>query len=252
MVDQPQSAVIREGRRVSPALVLVVAGCALGAGIAFAGHLVADRQQAALSAERANLARERDLLQAALSEAMTTGPRLRLEELAGLPLISEFLFYAAGQPDGPEARELADYLSDVLAAAGEETGLVRVALETEKGEVLLDYTGPAAGAGSMRTEVLEAHVASLEDPETQAGRLVGYLPMAEVALLPPAEPSAGTDETASVTAATATQGDALASGTRLFAFLAGLGVAVFGAVGGAVLGRLNTRSFETGLRPSSG
>jgi hypothetical protein len=241
MVDQPQSAVIRDGRRVSPALVLVVAGCALGAGIAFAGHLVADRQQAALSAERATLVRERDLLQAALAEAMTTGPRLRLEELAGLPLISEFLFYAAGQPDGPEARELADYLSDVLAAAGEETGLVRVVLETAKGEILLDYTAPTAGDGANETQVLEAPVASLEDPEAQAGRLVGYLPRAAVALLPPADHPAGPDETTSLKTTPAAEGDALAAGTRLFALLAGLGVALFGAVAGAVSGRLNIR-----------
>jgi len=241
MVDQPQSSVIREGRRVSPALLITVAGCVLGAGIALSGYLVAERQQAAFEADRATAVRERDMLRTALSEAMTRGPRLRLEELASLPLIPEFLFYAAEQPQGPEARELADYLSDVLAAAGEETGLVRVVLETAQGEALLDYSAPTAGDGLAKTRVLEAAVASLEDPETQAGRLIGHLPEAAVALLPPQGSAGGGDETASVNAATARQGDTLAAGTRLFALLAGLGVAVFGAVAGAVSGRLNTR-----------
>lgn len=239
MVDQPESAAIRKPRRLSPPLLVATGGCLLGIAIAAGGHLVAERQEASLAAQTSGFLEERRVLSEALEEAMLTAPRLRLEELASLPLVSEFVALSDAQPDSPDAADLKAYLQTVLDAAIEETGLARIALETNEGALLLASQNPATDAGNSSPNApgITADVPGYSDPDTTIGRLNASVPESRIAVLAPADGTnsaitAGISDTGmSGTPAAA----GIPSATRMLAIAAGLAAALFGILASALL-----------------
>ncbi|POF31662.1 hypothetical protein [Roseibium marinum] len=240
MSDRHQSATIRNPLRISAAFGLGLGGCLLGAGLALGGFALAERQQSLLDARLTATSQERDLLVGALKDAWLTGPRLRLEELAALPLIPEYLSIAENRPDSVDAKELEDYLRTVLEAAGRETGLQRIALVSANGSELLAAENPAAASPDAKAVQVEAVVYDFDDPQTPAGRLTGALADSSLTILPP-DSATGTDTTASTAGGPARPGslDANSFGvadlTRLLAALAGIATALFGLTGAALL-----------------
>ncbi|QFT31616.1 hypothetical protein FIV00_14065 [Labrenzia sp. THAF82] len=242
MVDQIKSTAIRKPSKLSSALCLGIGGCLVGALIAGSGVYLAASQEKQVSRQITALQAERSQLLEALSEARLTAPRLRLEELASLPLLSEYLEIAKEQPDSLDARDLKDYLQTVLDAAGEETGFGRITLESSDGDELLVSESFAAGSEIAATPKLEAAVPGFDDPETTIGRIAGYLPENTLNILLP-DSTNGTD----VTASTPSETDGLANQlgapntTRIFAIIAGLATILL-SLFGAVLLRKNQRS----------
>jgi len=218
---------------------MALGGCLLGAGIAVGGFVLADWQQSQLDARQAATARQHAILLDALQEEMLNGPRLRLEELAALPLVPEFLTLTDEQPDGVDAQELKNYLQTVLEAAGQETGLKRIALVSAGGDELLATENPAAGSFGEDAPQLEAIVYDLDDPERPVGQLTGLLPDSTLTVLLP-ESTAASDITASIeTGSTGDGNPPSATGipgtTRLLATLAGLAAVLLGLTSAALL-----------------
>lgn len=241
MVDQPETAAIRKSGRPSLPLLLAAGGCLLGLAIAVGGHLVAEHQETALAAQTSAFLEERRLLSEALEEAQLTAPRLRLEELASLPLVSEFVSLSEDQPDSADTEDLRAYLQTVLDAAIQETGLSRIVLETVDGTLLLASDNPAADTGGTQSggPAIGASVPGYSDPDATVGRLTGSVPESRIAILAPGDGTSG-DITASTGAAGkpgTSDPTGIPSSTRLLAVAAGLAVALFGLLAGALLRR---------------
>ncbi|WP_298965831.1 hypothetical protein [uncultured Roseibium sp.] len=241
MVDQIKSAAIRKPSKLSSALCLGIGGCLLGALIAGSGVYLAASQEKQVSRQITVLQAERSQLLEALSEARLTAPRLRLQELASLPLLSEYLEIAKEQPDSLDARELKNYLQTVLDTAGEETGFGRIALETSDGDVLLISESFAAGSEIAETPKLEAAVPGFDNPDTTIGRIAGYLPESTLTILLP-DSTSGTDVTASTPSETEGLANQLGApiATRILAIVAGLATAMLGLFGAALLRKNQT------------
>ncbi|WP_156510594.1 hypothetical protein [Labrenzia sp. OB1] len=240
MSDREQSATIRKPLQISAAFGLGLGGILVGSGLALGGFALAEKQQALLEAREIAVSQERDLLVSALKDVWLTGPRLRLEELAALPLIPEYLSIAETRPNSADARELEDYLRTVLDAAGRETGLQRIALLSADGSEVLAAENTAAAPTDAKTVEVEAVVYDFNDPQSPAGRLTGALPDGSLTILPPDGPT-GTNLTASTAGSPAWAGpEANAFGgvadlTRLLAILAGIATALCGLTGAALL-----------------
>ncbi|MES0881524.1 hypothetical protein [Roseibium sp. SCP14] len=242
MANEPQSAVIRKSSGISPALCLALGGCLLGAGIAAGGFALAIDQKTALEKQSAMASLERERLVEALSNAQLTVPRLRLEELASLPLIPEYLAIVAEQPDSVDAQELKSYLQTVLDAASEETGLARIALEAADGTELLVAENPATSSATAENPRLEAAVPDFEDFNKTDGLLAGYLPESTMNVLLP-QGTDGAEVTSSTSSAFAAHNAAVSEipeRTRLLAILAGLASAIVGLSGATLLRRQRT------------
>ena len=240
MSDRPQSAAIRKFQVFSPALGLAVGGCLLGTVIAIGGHVLADRQQAALQAEAAATADKLLVLQSALTDVSLTAPRLRLEELAKLPLVPEFLFLAQTQPDSVDAEELKTYLQSVLNAAIQETGLSRIALVSKAGEELILAETLLSETKDSASVDVHALVESFDGSGQTAGQLTGSLPESAITVLAPQGP-ADTRTTASIatdrapTAAMA--GLDIPASTRFLSLAAGFATALVALLGAVLLRR---------------
>jgi len=230
MAERPQTGAIRRPSKVSPSLLIGAGGCLLGAVIVIGGLWLAERQETALHRREAAVLRDRKLLTQALTEANLTAPRLRLEELAALPLVPELLGLAGDRQASLEARELKHYLQTVLDATLLETGLSRIALEMPDGSAVISADRPAASVSGTDTPQIDAVVFSLDDPDRPAGRLTGYVPNTKLAVLPPRD-TAGSTLTASTDFSTQReeqQSVAISNTTRLLAALAGGAVTLFG------------------------
>lgn len=239
MSDRPESAAIRKPHVVSPALGLAVGGCLLGTVIAAGGHVLADRQKAALDTSAAAKAEELQVLQSALTDVSMTAPRLRLEELASLPLVPEFLFLAQDQPDSLDAEELKTYLQSVLDAAIQETGLSRIALVSAAGEELILAETLLSEDGDSSSLEVRAQIKDFEGSGEDAGYLTGVLPASKVLVLAP-QSTSETQVTASTTQDRLSDGGSgldIPASTRLLSLVAGLVTALIGLLGAVLLRR---------------
>ncbi|TYC56437.1 hypothetical protein FMN50_11025 [Rhodobacterales bacterium] len=240
MAARPQSTAIRRAKRDPAPLRVAAGGCLLGIAITTAGFVLADHQDRMLSAGRTVASEERSVLINAVNKAALTAPRLRLEELAAMPLVTEFIALAENQPQSTDARELRAYLKNVLAAATEETGLARIALETADGTELIASSNPVADTTGSKGLFVEAPLAADAGFPRTTGRLTGEVPHGRFEILPP--PGAdGTTMTGSTgteqTSAGAFFQEDIPAGTRLLSGLAGLCVALFGGVAAVLLHR---------------
>ncbi|WP_305989622.1 hypothetical protein [Roseibium sp. MMSF_3544] len=245
MSEEQNKTAIRKRSGLTPALTLGVGGCLLGTVIVTGGYLIANQQQAVLQEQSLKAGQERDLLLGALEDAHLNGPRLRLEELASLPLVPEFVALAESEPDSVDAKELGDYLKTVLEASVAETGLDRIVLEGGSGDELLVAVAPSAQSGAAESHELESQVVDYHDPEKTSGRLAGYLAKSGVNVLLPAS-SGGAEVTASVpqasSGATAAVLTSVPETTKLFALAAGIAVAVASLLGAALVRRRDSGS----------
>jgi hypothetical protein len=241
MENRPESAAIRNRIWASPALCLAAAGCILGGGLAFGGFQLADKQDAALKTQTASYSAHQDTLKSALREARLTGPRLRLEELATLPLVPEYLAISAEQPDSLDAEELNAYLQTVLDAALQETGLARITLETSDGHTLIDALNQTTKSSGTSGTKLQAVVLSLDGNPDPEGQLTGYLAANDMKLL--AAPNTElTETTASIGNRSHDQAIgslelSIPQATRLLALFGGIGTALMGLFGAFLLRR---------------
>lgn len=240
MSDRPHSAAIRRPIQLTPALCTALAGVVLGTGIAFGGLVLADRQEQVLEAQAEAVATRQEQLQDALRHASLTVPRLRLEELASLPLVPEYLQIARDRPDSIDARELKDYLQTVFDAALEETGFSRITLEDDQGgELVLARAAQQAGEMPSIPLAVEAIVPDFDGSGRAAGRLLGSLPeSARTTLLPPSD-TGSVEATASIglAAGAPLSTTGIANSTRLLALLSGLGTCLLGFAAAALLKR---------------
>lgn len=228
---------IRLRSKKASAAALALGACVLGAAVAGGGVWLAERQDRVLTAQETRQQEDRAQLIDALREARLTGPQLRLQELAALPLMPDYLQIAADQPGSLDAQELNAYLTTVLEAALEETGLARMVLQGADGTALID----AARLGvdqqpGLDVLALETPVPALDGSGEPAGQLIGVLSAQEVALLAPAG-EGSPETTASSGAAPAESDDNQTQSFRLFALLAGLMTAMVGLIGAALVRR---------------
>lgn len=235
MVTLSSAAANRILRKNTPALALALGGCLLGALVTGGGVWLADQQKSVLAHQSAAWQEERAQLQCALRQAHLTGPRLRLAELAAMPLVPEYLHFATENPGGRDARELGDYLRRVLEAVLEESGLTRLTLETAAGTALIDVSAGAAmsppDAGQLG---LQAPVLSLTNRSEQIGQLTASLAAKDTALLLPA----GDKQEASRDASPSARDQArLFTVFLAFALLAGVATAATGVCGAALFWR---------------
>ncbi|MES0810625.1 hypothetical protein ABLO27_14175 [Roseibium sp. SCPC15] len=211
----------------------------MGGGIVVGGFTLAEGQRTALEEHAASRAVVHQQLISALSEARLTVPRLRLEELATLPLIPEYLAIASKHPDSEDTVELENYLRTILNAASEETGLERITLETVDGTELLASGQSPASAPITETPRLEADVLDFEDLKSVSGKLAGYLPESAMSVLLP-QAGEGVEVTSSISASGAGSASSISTipdRTRLLAILGGLASAMLGLLGAVLMKR---------------
>ncbi|MEM9635181.1 MAG: hypothetical protein AAGA50_27905 [Pseudomonadota bacterium] len=200
---------------------------------------MAENQKTALEEDATKNAAIHQQLESALTEARLTVPRLRLEELAALPLIPEYLAIASKHPGSEDAVELENYLRTILKATSEETGLERITLETVDGTELL-----ASGQSLSTTPIaehprLEANILDFEDLKSTSGKLAGYLPESTMDVLLP-HSGEGVEVTSSTSNSETDEASSFSSipdRTRLLAILGGLSSAVLGLLGAALIKR---------------
>jgi|GEM_PF-1805550 len=242
MSDHPSSASIRFTFRLTPSFCLALGGLTLSASIIIGGQLLAAGQQAALDARANAFAGQQEQLLTALQHAILTAPRLRLEELAALPLVAEFVQIAHEDPESTDTQELRDYLQTVLSAAIEETGLSRIVLVSESGEELIAAEHLLSSAEDGANLEISASVESFSGSGTKAGHLAGYLPERDLKLVP-SEAGNGAQSTAGIADAANAEASGLEAGldipasTRLLSLAAGLVTALTALLGAALLKR---------------
>lgn len=237
MATPSENPAIRPHSTKAAAVGLALGACVLGAAVAGGGFFLAERQDRALSAQETRHQEDRAQLVDALRQARLTGPQLRLQELAALPLMPDYLQVAAEQPGSLDAQELNAYLTTVLEAALEETGLARMVLQSADGTALIDVArlGVDQQPG-LDVLALETPVPTLDGSGEPVGQLIGVLSAQEVALLAPAG-EGSPETTASSGAASAENQDNQTQSFRLFALLAGLVTAMVGLIGATLVRR---------------
>lgn len=236
MKKQSQSKLIRGTRARTPALYLAVASCVLSAGVISGGYLLANWQRSALLAEEKVASEQRAKLVSALEDANLLRPRLRLEELATLPLVPEFVELAADQPESLETRELQAYLLTVLEAASVETGLARIALLDAQGVEILSTEGSVSAPEAIPGKMVEAVVEDFENPGTSAGKIKGYISRQAGTMLP--QDGNAPSTTASVKPFSESKALAdIPNSTRALSLMTGLSVLAIGLAGAFLLHR---------------
>lgn len=176
MTDESRVATSRVRTRSAPFLIWAAGGCVIGIGVILAGFFLADWQQTQLQVSENRNLQEHESLIRSLEEARQSAPRSRLEELATLPLLAEFMALSADQPDSLDAKEVGEYLRSALEVAREETGLFRIILQTGEGEPLLLAGESEKGNAEVKGTRLEAAVLDFEGGSLPAGNLIGFLP----------------------------------------------------------------------------
>lgn len=244
MRDQAQSSAIRKMPGRTRAIALALSTCLLAAIVLAGGHFLADHQEKRLVAERAVVESERDLLVDALREARLTAPRLRLEELATLPLISEFVDVAERWPEGEEVRELEAYLQTVLNAAVAETGLAQITLTGRDGEKLLTATNITKPSGEFSSPAVSADIPDINKPASVSGKLAGFLAASELTML--TRLNAVAPQSTAGLPASKSDGDSadwlsIPATTRLLSVVAAIALVVIGLAGSMHLRRQSSR-----------
>lgn len=243
MGDRADSNAIRKAAGKSRAFALSVASVLLATVVVAGGHFLARHQERLLVAERTEAETERDQLADALREARLTAPRLRLEELATLPLISEFVDVSMRWPDGQEVQELEAYLQTVLNAAVAETGLAQISLTSLNGDKLLTATNITKPADERFNPTIVADIPDINQPASVAGKLEGFLAASELTML--AKPNADVPQsTASVPGTLSRYGFGngtpslgIPTTTRLLSIIAAIALVVIGLAGSLHLRR---------------
>lgn len=112
-------------------------------GLAFAGTgwLLVNHMRQDAAAALAKASADRVSFARSMVNADIAAAALRMQEISGLPLLSEYLDLAATHPDSVDAAELNAYLVDVLGAAARELGAAELTVMTLAGTVLVT-TGP--------------------------------------------------------------------------------------------------------------
>lgn len=215
---------------LSPALGLAVAGCVLGGGIATGGFFLANQQEAELLAREEAHVKERDRLTEALREARLTAPRLRLEELAGLALVPEFLDLAANDPGGVDAQELNTYLTTVLEAALDETGMAKLTLAGADGTELIAVNSPVSSPATDQAFSIKVPISDFYGSDAASGQLTGVIAAENITFLASPIPVETTASTGKQTGEglPSEMGQSLADRIRLLGIAGGLAVAFFG------------------------
>nr|WP_319382599.1 hypothetical protein [uncultured Roseibium sp.] len=236
MRDRADSTAIREKTSGNArALVLAAVSCLFAIGVVAGGHFLAEHQETVLRTERAKAEFERGHLVEALRDAHLTAPRLRLEELATLPLVSEFVDVSDRWPNGEEAQELAAYLKSVLSAAAAETGLARISMLDQDGRELLAATNFTRAEDENPGLTIEADIPDINTPTEVAGKLSGIVANGNMTLL--TEPNAvSARTTASVSSsaeigAESTSPFGIPATTRLLSLVAAMAIVVIGLAG---------------------
>ncbi|WP_421983539.1 hypothetical protein [Roseibium sp.] len=236
MRDRADSTAIREKTTGNArALVLAAVSCLFAISVVAGGHFLAEHQETVLRTERAKAEDERGHLVEALRDAHLTAPRLRLEELATLPLISEFVDVSDRWPDGEEAKELAAYLETVLSAAAAETGLARISLLDQNGMELLSATNFTRDADENPGLMIEADIPDINTPTDVAGKLAGVVANGDMTLLT-GRHAASARTTASISTSADTGADAVSpigipATTRLLSLAAAIAIVFVGFAG---------------------
>lgn len=239
MRERAHKTAIRNKPAKSRALVLAAASILLGGVVVAGGHFLAEHQERLLFAERALAESERDQLVDALRAARLTAPRLRLEELATLPLISEFVDVTERWPDGEEVQELQAYLQTVLNAAVAETGLAQISLMGQNGEKLITATNITKPAEDFSGPAIVADIPDINQPASVAGQLAGFLAAGELTVLTRPD-AAAPQSTASASRAgdgSGTQSFGIPATTRLLSVIAAIALVVIGLAGSLHLSR---------------
>ncbi|MEO1110738.1 MAG: hypothetical protein AAFY05_00345 [Pseudomonadota bacterium] len=237
MRERADNSAIRKRPGKSRARTLAVATCLLAAVVVAGGHFLAEHQERLLVAERAVAENERGQLVNALREARLTAPRLRLEELATLPLISEFVDVTERWPDGQEVRELKAYLQTVLNAAVAETGLAQITLMGADGTNLLTATNITKAADELSGPALVADIPDINQPSSVSGKLAGFVAASEMAMLTTQNAIAPTS-----TASVSSDGDsarslAIPATTRWLSVVAAIAIVMIGLAASLHLSR---------------
>lgn len=236
MRDRADSTAIREKTSGNArALVLGAVSCLFAIGVVAGGHFLAEHQETVLRTERAKAEDERGHLVEALRDAHLTAPRLRLEELATLPLVSEFVDVSDRWPDGEEAKELAAYLKTVLSAAATETGLARISLLDQSGRELLSATNFTRDADENPGLMIEADIPDINTPTDVAGKLAGVVANGDMTMLTERN-AASARTTASVSTSADTGADGatpigIPATTRLLSLAAAIAIVFVGFAG---------------------
>lgn len=176
MSDESRSATVRGRPQHTYFLSLAVGSCLIGLVVAIAGFLLADWQNALLQANSRHHDQEHMRLINSLEDARLHIPRQRLEELAGLPLLPEFISLSETQPDAVDAQELQSYILTMFNSVCEELGLTHIVLQSVQGKKLLTTDHEAARSDANNGTALETVVLDFADGTTPAGKLIGYLP----------------------------------------------------------------------------
>ncbi|WP_299481209.1 hypothetical protein [uncultured Roseibium sp.] len=196
-------------------------------------------------AEEKFASEQRAKLVSALEDANLIRPRLRLEELATLPLVPEFVELATEQPESVETRELETYLRTVLEAASRETGLARIALQDAQGAEILSAGGSASKPDAEQRKMVEAVVEDIKNPGTPAGTIKGYISLETETILLTQDGNAPST-TSSIQGGTSLLSPSRAmadipNATRSLAIIAGLSVLGTGLAGAFLLRRRRHR-----------
>lgn len=227
-----------------PALAMTVATLAISASIVAGGHILSQNQAAALAADRTRTEAAQAQLLKALSDAHQTPARLRLEELAGLPLVPELVELAGTRPGTQDVKELKAYLQTVLDAARSDTGLTQIALlDTNGHELIGSKAAPSPDARPARR--LSAPVFGLSQTDQPAGQIIGLLPEITVTLLPDGTDLPRAAPTASIpspSSGASVSSSRIPEQTRMFSLAAGLATALIGLTSALVLHTRRKRS----------
>ncbi|WP_321336317.1 hypothetical protein [Breoghania sp.] len=176
--------------------IAVIAAAALGILVAATGYLVqnsadATRMETQVTAEAAMADSRLSLARTLLQHSLVSSAQ-RLEELANLPLLAEFLDLAASNPTGGDAAELRAYLGEALQAAAQSPDIAALIAFAPSGEALMsigetDDNGPkpapgetirvVSGAKGAATALwLQAKIPPLDGGGASSGFLLARLP----------------------------------------------------------------------------
>ncbi|WP_321341259.1 hypothetical protein [Breoghania sp.] len=159
--------------------IAVIAAAALGILVAATGYLVQKSAEAArIEAQdtaRSDAADTRlTLARTLLKHSLVTSAQ-RLEELANLPLLAEFLDLAATDPKGGDTAELKAYLDEALKAASQSPDIAALIALSASGEALLAI-GEIAGEQPKPDPGKTILVVSTPEGETAALWLQAEIP----------------------------------------------------------------------------
>jgi hypothetical protein len=241
MTDESRSATVRGRPQHTYILSLAVGSCLIGLVVAIAGFLLADWQSALLQTNSRHHDHERTRLISLLEDARLRMPRLRLEELASLPLLSEFISLSETHPDAGDAQELRSYIHSMFNSAREELGLTRIVLQSVQGVNLLISEHETVSSNESSETALETVVFDFVDSITPAGMLIGYVPQVAseqrfVGDTSGARPSQGGAVAQAIDKEIMSDQD-VPKATRLFAGISGLAISIIGLCCALILRR---------------